>query len=85
MKIVDVEIIKIFENKVWIESDIMGSKHVMIQHDDDQSLAFTYCTFNYDYAHTSNSVIRSQAEKMALSLGAKPPIEYKQRVFELEN
>lgn len=28
------EIIKVFDRKIWIELDILGCKHVMIQHDD---------------------------------------------------
>ena len=74
-----VELIKVFDRKIWIESDLLGAKHVMIQHDDGKSQPFTYCTFNYDYAHTDNASIRAQAEKMAESLGAKQPIEYKSR------
>ena len=74
-----VEIVKIYDQNVWIENDLLGSKHVMIKHDHPDSEAFTYCSFNYNYAHTSNCTIREQAEKMAISLGAKPPVEYRSR------
>ena len=75
------EVVKIFDTNVWIESDFFGSKHVMVQHD-GESEPFTYCTFNYDYRYTSNSSIKVQAEKMAISLGANEPVEYKARPFE---
>jgi hypothetical protein len=75
------EIIKTFERKVWIESDFTGAKHVMAQYDDGKSEPFCYCTFNYDYAHTDNSIIREEAEKMAVRLGATEPIEHRYRPF----
>lgn len=74
-----VSIVKIIETKIWIESDIAGSKHVVIQHQDGASLPFTYCSFFYNYAFTSNASIRQAAENMAIALGAKEPIEYKER------
>nr|CDM12472.1 hypothetical protein [Vibrio vulnificus] len=39
------KVVMVFPRKVWIESDIMGSRHVMVQHDDGVSLPFTYCSF----------------------------------------
>lgn len=79
-----VEIKEIFEQKVWIESDFMGSKHVMIQHQDGESRPFCYCSFHYNYAYTSNSGVREQAEKMAIQLGAGEPVEYKSRPFNFD-
>jgi len=79
-----VEIVKVFDRKIWIESDFFGRKHVMIQHNDGESLPFCYCTFNYDYAYTSNGDIKRKAEDMAESLGAVQPIEYKSRPLDLE-
>lgn len=76
-----VEIVKVFARRVWIESDFSGDKHVMIQHQDGESEPFCYCSFHYDYAYTSNSVIREQAERMAIQLGAVEPVEYKSRPF----
>lgn len=76
------KVVMVFPRKVWIESDIMGSRHVMVQHDDGVSLPFTYCSFFYDYAHTSNAEIRKQAEMMAKALGAKSPIEHRARSLE---
>ena len=71
----EVEAVEVLGRNVWIETDIAGSKHVMIQHDHPKSEPFTYCTFNYDYAYTSNVGIRSEAENMALALGATRPVE----------
>lgn len=72
---------KIFEKKIWIESDIAGACHVMVQHNDGVSEPFCYCSFHYSYAYTSNASVKHEAEQMALRLGAKEPVEYRQRVF----
>jgi hypothetical protein len=77
------QIVKVFERKVWIEKDMAGSQHVVIQHQCGQSTPFTYCSFHYDYAYTSNASIHGQANKMALSLGAKEPVEIKHREFKI--
>ena len=74
-----VKIEKVFERKVWVESDILGAKHVMIQHDDGEHEPFTYCTFHYGYGYTDNSSVWRSAEKMAIALGAKDPVEQKSR------
>ena len=76
------EVVKVYKRKVWIEDDFTGNKHVMIQHQDGKSEPFCYCTFNYDYAHTSNSVIRQEALRMAKRLGAEEPVECKLRPIE---
>jgi hypothetical protein len=83
-KVEIVKVVKIFEKKVWIEDDIMGDKHVMVQHQDGKSDPFCYCSFHYDYGYTSNSGIRASAEKMAVSLGATEPVEYRHREFKLD-
>lgn len=76
-----VEIVKICETKVWIESDILGCKHVMLQHEGCEP--FTWCTFNYDYRYTSNGKIWAAAENMAIALGAVEPIDRKHREWKL--
>jgi hypothetical protein len=83
IKVEAAEMVKVFERRVWVEGDIMGDKHVMIQHQDGESEPFCYCSFHYDYAYTSNSSIRSAAETMALSIGAKDPVEHKNRTFNM--
>ena len=80
-----VEISNIIKQKIWIEDDLMGHKHIMIMHDDGKSTPFTFCTLYYNYAFTSNDSIRRMAETIALSIGAEEPIEYKQRQLKYEN
>lgn len=76
------EVVNVFDRKIWIESDSFGSKHVMIQHDDGESEPFQYCSFYYDYGHTSNSVTLESAKRIALSLGAVEPVEVRHRPYE---
>lgn len=73
------KIVKIFSTAVWIESDLLGSRHVMRQHEGDEP--FTYCSFHYNYAHTSNAQTLDDAERMARALGATDPIEHRSREF----
>jgi hypothetical protein len=75
-------IVKVYEKKVWIETDFMGDAHVMVQHDDGKSEPFTYCSFFYDQRYTSNSSIRASAINMALSLGATEPVAVTSRPFD---
>ena len=46
-------IVKVYPTFYWVEKDLFGSAHVMIQHEGMH--AFTYATFNYDYVYTSNA------------------------------
>lgn len=78
-KIEKATIVKVFDRKVWIESDFLGSKHVMVQHDDGESQPFAFATFRYDYRYTDNSTIRACAEALARDLGATEPIEHRSR------
>jgi hypothetical protein len=79
-----VNVITVFNNKIWIDVDMIGSRHVMIQHegkDGNEDPPFQYCSFNYDYRYTSNATIAAQAEKFAISLGAESPVECRPRPF----
>lgn len=67
--------------KVWVEGDIMGSKHVVIQVE-GSSTEFTLCTLRYSYAYTSNATIRAQAESIARALGCNEEVEHKTRHFD---
>ena len=69
----------LFDKSVWIESDIFGNKHVMVQHQAPGSEPVCYCTFHYHYEHTSNAFIRNEAERVARALGAQIPIEHRNR------
>jgi len=73
----DATVVHVYKTKVWIEDDMMGSRHVMLQHETCEP--FTYCSFHYDYAYTSNAGTHSAATAMALSLGATEPVEHRTR------
>jgi hypothetical protein len=68
------------KKKVWVEADIMGDKHVMVQHQAPEFEPFCYCSFHYDYGYTDNASIRSAASRMAIALGAVEPVEFRNRV-----
>jgi len=80
MNIEQVTIVEILPTKIWIENDMVGSRHVMIQHEGMD--AFTYCSFFYNFAYTSNSGTYNAAIEVAKSLGAAEPIEQKYRQLE---
>lgn len=79
-----VKIEHIYGRKVWIESDMMGARHVMVQHDAPDTEPFCYCSFHYDYAYTSNAGTLSDATRMAVALGATEPVEERHRELEFE-
>ncbi|WP_455387388.1 hypothetical protein [Petrachloros mirabilis] len=72
-----VEIVNVYTQRVWIESDLFGGRHVMVRHDAEDCEPFCYASFHYDYAYTSNSETIAEAEKLARSLGAVDPIEHR--------
>lgn len=67
---------------IWVESDILGCRHVMMQH--EGLPAFTYASFNYDWRYTDNAGTLRAAEMVAQGLGAPLPIEHRHRPFSLE-
>ena len=79
-KLAVVEIVRIYKTHVWIESDMIGARHVMLQHETCDP--FTYCTFNYQYGYTDNSGTMHAATQMALGLGAKEPVEHRSRTLQ---
>jgi len=72
-------IIKILPTKVWVESDVFGCRHVVLQHEGMEP--FTYATFGYSYAYTSNSETSAMATELATRLGATEPVEQRHRKF----
>ena len=74
-----VKIVDFIGREVWIEDDLTGNKHIMIQYQDGESDPFCYCTFHYDYRYTSNAIIQKVAEELAMALGASQPVECKTR------
>lgn len=74
--------VEILPTKVWIESDMMGSRHVLMHHQ-GYGEPFTYASFHYSYAYTSNAGTWEAAHRLALALGATDPVEERQREFPL--
>ena len=79
------KVVKVYERKVWVEGDMMGDKHVMVQHQAPGCEPFCYCSFHYDYAYTDNASIRRAAERIALELGAVEPVEFRERPLAVPN
>lgn len=64
--------------KVWIENDFMGSRHVMVDYEHEKSQPFKFATVFYTYPYTDNQSTLSAATRIAVSLGAKEPVEQRQ-------
>lgn len=67
-------LVEVFPTKVWIESDLFGGRHVVLHHH-GSGKPFTYASFHYNYAYTSNSGTWEAAHRLALALGATEPVE----------
>ena len=80
-----VEVVKVYGNTVWVESDFFGSKHVMVQSEASGAEPCCYCSFNYCYGHTDNRSVHEAALRMAVSLGATEPVEFRQREIKVPN
>ena len=73
-----VKAVEMLPTRVWIESDMMGARHVVMHHEGFGE-PFTYASFHYNYAYTSNSGTWGAAHRLALQLGAAEPVEQRQR------
>lgn len=76
-----VTIKRVLPTAVWIEDDLFGARHVMLQHEGVEP--FCYASFHYDHLYTSNSGTWEAAHALALQLGATEPIEHRVRPFVL--
>ena len=75
-----VEIVKIYDTRIWVESDFWGSKHIMISHEGDNP--FEYASFHYDYAYTSNAQMHTEVVNMMKRFGVEEKdIIWKSRGF----
>ena len=72
-----VMIVELIPRSIWIESDLFGGRHVVCQ--DEGYRPFTYASFYYNYAFTSNAGTWAEAVKLAVSLGAVEPVEERSR------
>lgn len=80
-----VEVNKVYANRVWVESDLFGSKHVMVQSEAPGRGPFCYCSFNYAYGYTDNMSVHDAARNMAISLGAQEPVDFRMRELTVPN
>ena len=77
MKLEETKIVRIYKTDVWVENDMCGSQHVVVQHENCET--FTYASFHYDYRYTVNSGIYNAANRLAVELGATEPVVHKSR------
>lgn len=82
MKIQQATLVEILPTAIWIESGMMGERVVVLQHQGCEP--FDYATFAYDYRYTSNSGTWEAARSLAIALGAKEPVEQRQREFDFK-
>ena len=82
MTIQQATIVEILPTKIWVENDMIGARHVVMHHK-GVGEPFTYATFHYHNAYTSNSGTYSAAENLARALGASEPIEHRTRSLEM--
>ncbi len=80
-----IEVVMVYGRRVWVESDFFGSKHVMLQSEAPGAEPFCYCSFHYGYGYTDNNSVHDEAIRMAVSLGATEPVEFRQREFKVPN
>ena len=77
MKTVKIE--HVYKLNIWVEKDICGSSHIMMQHEGFGE-PFCYATFNYDYAFTSNSTMHMDITRMMEQFGiAEKDIDWRSR------
>lgn len=63
-------IVKVFERRVWVEKDFMGTVHIKMQHEGCEP--FDFIQIQYDYAHTSNAHQAHLTEEILKLLGVEP-------------
>lgn len=66
--------------KCRIESDIMGSKHIVVIVE-GMDAPFTVCSLHYSYGYTSNANIRAHSELVVEHLGYQGKIEDMNRML----
>ena len=64
------KIVEVIKLNIWVEKDMCGSSHIMMQHGDGEyGEPFCYASFNYDYAFTDNATIHIQIVNMMKQFG----------------
>lgn len=83
MKVETAKIVEILPLSIWVENDMMGSSHIMMQHQGHEP--FQYMSFFYDYAYTSNGTRHQMVVDMMQKFGvAEADIEWRQREFKID-
>ncbi|MCY9874525.1 hypothetical protein [Vibrio barjaei] len=62
--------------KIWVETCPAGSHTVVIDYGIKGLKPAPYCTFFYTQGISSNSGLKQTSTNMAVSLGAKEPVQY---------
>ena len=73
------EIVEVFENKVWVEHDIWGKAHVMLQSAMTGSEPVCAVTVHYAWPYIDNAARDKVATQVAEMFGAVKPIEFRFR------
>lgn len=76
----EVKVVEISPTRIWIESDILGARHVVAQHQGAEP--FTVVSIHYNYRYTSNAGTLRLAKDLALQFGATEPVEERMRPFQ---
>ena len=74
-----VTITKIYGNAVWVENDILGDAHVMLQSEAPGSEPACVATVRYNYPWVDNSTRNSVATEIARMFGAGENVEFRSR------
>jgi hypothetical protein len=74
------DIVKIYPTRYWVEKDMLGGAHIMMQHEGYHK--FQYASFGYDYAYTSNAGVHMAVVNMMKSFGIEEKdIDWQSRGF----
>lgn len=77
------EIVKIYPTKYWVEKDLFGGAHIMMQHEGYHK--FEYASFNYDYGYTSNAGVHNAVVAMMKQFGIEEnDIHWEHREFQIK-
>ena len=70
---------KVYENAVWVDKDIMGDAHVMLQSEAPDSLPACLVTVRYSYPWVDNATRDRVATEIARMFGAGEKVEFRIR------
>lgn len=74
-----VKITKIYGNAVWVDKDIFGDAHVMLQSEAPGSEPACVATVRYNYPWVDNSTRNRVASEVARMFGAGENVEFRFR------